>query len=101
MRRISMEKKTNKTIKKPIDKNKQKITKLKDENYKLRAICFYLLKIHRVAPAGVKQGKTEKEINQMTLQTLEHVIKQECSEKIFEDYKHATMSNLLKIMKKG
>lgn len=99
MRRQTMENKVKNG--KVSDKLKKENEKLKLENHKLRAIAFYLFKIHRVAPTGRKLNKTDVEIDMMTLETLEHVIKEECSKQIEQEYKHALTKRILQKIKKG
>jgi len=67
----------------------EEIEKLQEENKKLRMICFYLIKQHRVKPEGIKQGRKKSEINNMSLATLEFMLKSKLDSKVENDYNRA------------
>lgn len=81
--------------KKTVDKTKETQKQLKGENLKLKAVVFHLLKMHRVAPEGVRLGKTPNEIDEMTLQTIDYILKDDC-EKMVKDYSHASLRKTIK-----
>lgn len=81
--------------KKTVNKTKETQKQLKDENLKLKAIVFHLLKTHRVAPEGIRLGKTSNEIDEMTLQTIDYILKGDC-EKMVKDYSHASLRKVMK-----
>nr|DAG41448.1 MAG TPA: hypothetical protein [Caudoviricetes sp.] len=57
-----------------------------EERYK--AIAFYLVKLHRVRPEALKQGKTEAEADAMALSTVDYMA-ENLSAKVYADYKKA------------
>lgn len=67
----------------------KEIEKLQEENKKLRMICFYLIKQHRVKPEGIKQGRKKSEINEMSLATMKYMLESKIDPKVETDYKRA------------
>ena len=57
-----------------------------EERYK--AIAFYLVKLHRVRPEALKQGKTEAETDAMALSTVDYMA-ENLSAKVYAEYKKA------------
>lgn len=56
-----------------IEQIKSELAKAKAETEKYKAVAFYLARLHRVKPEGLKLKKTEREIDNMSLSTIEHM----------------------------
>lgn len=70
------------------DKQKKTEMQTASELEKFKAVAFYLAKVHRVKPEGVKLEKSEKEIDDMSLATIEHMAAN-IDKKIFASYQAA------------
>jgi hypothetical protein len=66
--------------------NEKEVSKLEaNETDVLKAIAFYLVKVHRIAPEGRKQKKSAREIDKMALLTVEYMQKN-VDKKVLDDY---------------
>lgn len=50
-----------------------------------KAIAFYLVRLHRIAPEGRKQKKSKREVDTMSYRTIEYMAKN-LDKKIFDEY---------------
>ena len=48
---------------------------LEEELERCKALAFYLIRTHRVAPEGRKQKKSRKEIDRMSVSTVEYMVR--------------------------
>ena len=68
-----------------MEKEKE-VSKLQtNETDVLKAIAFYLVKVHRIAPEGRKQKKSKREIDKMALLTVEYMQKN-VDKKVLDEY---------------
>lgn len=67
--------------------NKKKTEQI-DELEAYKAVAFYLARLHRVKPEGERLKKTPKEIDDMTLATIEHMAAN-VNDKVLSDYRTA------------
>lgn len=59
---------------------------------KYKAVAFYLVRLHRVAPEGRKLGKSKREIDDMTVATIKHMA-ENLDEKVLSDYRRSAYNN--------
>lgn len=68
--------------------NTEKKMTVEEELERCKAVAFYLLRAHRVAPEGRKLQKGQKAINKMSADTVEFMISN-LDEKILAEYREA------------
>lgn len=75
-------------------KNIEKETALTvdEELERCKALAFYLIRLHRVAPEGRKQNRSQKQINKMSVSTVEYMVKN-LDTKILSEYRSAIGKN--------
>lgn len=60
-----------------------------------KALAFYLVRVHRVKPEGERLKKTDKQIDDMSYSTVEHMLAN-IGDEIMKEYRAAAIRNAKK-----